>query len=140
MISAHIRKGNSFHIDSLEDALLQIIKLPENKELKPIRYSFYQFVCHLSDLCAEFLRSSHTDLTFNIFLLDHHMSKHSKDSEIYRHFMGLTQSWKRFLEVHEDAKLFLSLLTDARNSKKSVREFIKIRKTILKTLNQKILS
>ena len=100
MISAHIKKGNSFLIDSLEDTLLQIITLPDNKQISPIKYSFFQFICLISELASEFARSPYHDLTFNLFLIDHHIAKHEKDSEVYRHFIGLTQSWKRFLDSH----------------------------------------
>lgn len=48
MLSAHIKRGNSFLIDSLEDTLLQIITIPENKHVKPIKYSFFQFICLIS--------------------------------------------------------------------------------------------
>lgn len=140
MISAQIKRGNSFYIDSLEDTLLQIVVLPETKPLKPIKFSFFQFVCHLSELCLQFVKHPVTDLTFNMFIIDHYMSQHDRHSEVYRHLMGLTQSWKRFIDVHQDAKMFLSLLSDSRNNKAAVREFLKIRKTILKSLNQKIMA
>ena len=52
MLCAHIKKGNCFLIDSLEDTLLQIITLPENKPIKPIKYSFFQFICLISELAT----------------------------------------------------------------------------------------
>ena len=135
MITAQIKKGNAFLIDNLEDALLQIVTLPENKLLKPIKFTFYQFICLMSELCGEFVKPQTPDMSFCLFLVDYHVRRYEKDGEVYRHLMGLTQSWKRFIEVHEDAKLFLSLLSENRNSKCVVREFLKIRKIILKTLS-----
>lgn len=76
MISAQIKRGNSFLIDSLEDTLLQIINLPQNKPIKPIKYSFFQFICLIADLATDFARSPYPDLTFNLFLIDHHISKY----------------------------------------------------------------
>lgn len=54
--------------------------------------------------------------------------------------MGMTHSMKKYIDTHEDAKLFLSLLSEERNSKESIRWFLKLRKTILKNINPKILA
>lgn len=44
MISAQIKKGNVFLIDSLEDHLLQIVILPESKTLKTVKFNYYNFL------------------------------------------------------------------------------------------------
>jgi hypothetical protein len=52
--------------------------------------------------------------------------------------MGLVGSWKRFVETDE-GKLLLTCLKEGRNDKTSVKLFLKLRKTLLKNLNQKVL-
>jgi hypothetical protein len=44
-------------------------------------------------------------------MVDFYVRKFGKSSDLYRQFFGLTQSWKKFIDSKEDAKLFLSLLT-----------------------------
>lgn len=44
MLSAQIKKGNGFLIDSLEDYLLQMILLPDNRTLKTVKLPYYNFV------------------------------------------------------------------------------------------------
>lgn len=82
---------------------------------------------------------SKNNVNFNLFIIDYYVRKYEKTGDLYRYFFGLTQVWKRCIEGHEDAKLFLSLISDERNDKESVRVFMKIRKIILKTISAKIL-
>lgn len=44
MISAQIKRGNTFLIDSLEDYLLQMVVLPENRTLKTVKLNYYNFI------------------------------------------------------------------------------------------------
>jgi hypothetical protein len=71
--------------------------------------------------------------------VDHYINKCEEAGDLPRQFYGFTQSWKDFIDHSEDAKLFLSLLQDGRNTRETIKHFIKIRKTILKTTNVKIL-
>jgi hypothetical protein len=90
------------------------------------------------EVVSEYIKIK-TDVPFNLFVADYYVRKYERTSDLYRHFFGLTQSWKRFIDSKEDAKLFLSLLTEDRNNRESVKRFHKIRKIILKTLSAKIL-
>ncbi len=65
--------------------------------------------------------------------------KNSSELDIQRNFYGLIKSWRKFIDHHEDAKLFLSLLQDNRNNKDFIKWFLKLRKIILKNLSSKIL-
>lgn len=44
MISAQIKKGNTFLINSLEDYLLQSVVLPDNRALKTVKLNYYNFI------------------------------------------------------------------------------------------------
>lgn len=66
------------------------------------------------------------------------MRKYAQVGELCRRFLGLVGSWKRFVETDE-GKLLLTCLKEGRNDKSSVKLFLKLRKTLLKNLNQKVL-
>lgn len=44
MISAQIKRGNTYLIDSLEDYMLQMITLPANRSYKPLKLNYYNFI------------------------------------------------------------------------------------------------
>lgn len=44
MISAQIKKGNTFLIESVEDHLLQVVTLPPNRTLKSLKINYYNFI------------------------------------------------------------------------------------------------
>ncbi len=44
MISAQIKKGNTYMIDSLEDYMLQMVNLPTNKNFKPLKMNYFNFI------------------------------------------------------------------------------------------------
>lgn len=48
------------------------------------------------------------------------------------------QSWKKYVDTDE-GKLLASFLQSRRNQKSSIRIFLKLRKILLKNINQKIL-
>jgi hypothetical protein len=48
MISAQIKKGNIFLIDSLEDYMLQMITLPHNPSFKPLKLNYYNLIENLT--------------------------------------------------------------------------------------------
>ena len=52
---------------------------------------------------------------------------------------GYINDWKKYIEHHEDAVLFITLLEKERSNKNKIRLFLKLRKLILGRLNQKIL-
>lgn len=52
--------------------------------------------------------------------------------------MGYLSSWKKHSDTDE-AKLFLTFLKTNRNQKKSIKVFLKLRKILLKSINQKVL-
>lgn len=79
--------------------LLQIVELPENKQIKPVKFTFYQCINTLVDILHDYARSSY-QVSLNIFIVDWHVKKYEKDSEIYRHFIGLTYSLKKYLDTH----------------------------------------
>ena len=58
--------------------------------------------------------------------------------ELYRKFVGFIQSWKKYSET-EEGKLFGTFLQRGRNDRSSVRLFLRLRKILLKNINQKIL-
>ena len=66
------------------------------------------------------------------------LRKYSSPSEAYRRFVGFLNSWKKNSGADE-CQLFLSFLCPSRNCKRQIRLFLKLRKVLLKTLNQKIL-
>ena len=137
--AAQIKKGNSYLIDSLQEIILQVVQLPPTKHIKPVKFTLYQCITTLVEILSEYVRSPY-QVNFNIFFVDWHVRKYQRDHEVYRHFMGLTYSLKKYLDSHEDAKLFLTLFDKQRNSKESIKWFLKLRKTILKTINSKILA
>lgn len=55
--AAQIKKGNTFLIDNMEDMLLQIVELPFNKQIKPVKFTFYQCINTLVDILHDFVRS-----------------------------------------------------------------------------------
>lgn len=74
-----------------------------------------------------------------LFSLKQFRKYETNPSEIYRQLFSFLRSWKKYTEHHEEAKLFLSLLTPQRNTIEGAKLFLKFRKIILKSLNQKIL-
>jgi hypothetical protein len=111
MISAKIKQGDTLLIDSLEDSVLQAVPLPDSRALKPINLSYFTFIECLAELVHEYSKSKGT-ISFNLFISDAYVRRFDKNGDLYRHFFGLTRAWKRFAETAEDAKLFLSLLTE----------------------------
>lgn len=66
------------------------------------------------------------------------LRKYGNPVELYRRFMGFLISWKKYSDTDE-ARLLISLLNSDRNTKKSIKLFLKLRKILLKSINQKIL-
>lgn len=52
--------------------------------------------------------------------------------------MGFISSWKKYGDTDE-GRLFTTFLQQGRNQRKNVKLFMKIRKVLLKNINQKIL-
>lgn len=98
MFSAQIKKGNSFLIDSLEDYLLQMILLPDNKALKTVRLPYFNFVQVMAEVISEYIKLKNV-VPFNLFIADFYVRKYDKVTDLYRHFFGLTQSWKKYIET-----------------------------------------
>lgn len=58
--------------------------------------------------------------------------------ELYRRFMGFISSWRKYSD-HDETKLFFTFLKRGRNERKHVKLFLKLRKILLKAINQKVL-
>lgn len=138
MFAANIKKPPVHNLNILEDIFSQSISLPNHQPVQPVKFTYYNFICTLIELLEEFIKSN-LKTNFNIFLVDFYVSKKLSPIEIHRSFFGLTKAWKKFIEHHEDAKLFLSLLDDQRNTKQYIKWFLKLRKNILKNISSKIL-
>jgi hypothetical protein len=66
-------------------------------------------------------------------------NKYPSSFECYRHMEGMLTMWRKYLEPHAEARMFLSMLQPDRSSCDNVRMFLRIRKSILRTIGPKLM-
>lgn len=66
------------------------------------------------------------------------LRQYSNSIELYRRFVGFINSWKKYGDSDE-GRLLTTFLLRSRNERRNVRLFLRLRKILLKNINQKIL-
>ena len=75
MIKVNIKKMLTHNLEIMEDIFEDTLPLSHTQTFQPIKYSYFNFVCTITNMLEDYIRSNRTG-TFNIFFVDHYVQRH----------------------------------------------------------------